>query len=163
MMRSVKRDLEKALSILYGLNLDEDVRQDAALRLCRTIHDFDPNRGSINTWVWYAVKKVRYIENRRRAQQYQNTVPMEGIMDGDYEPGEEDLSMKSFEFMDAVQNGLSKEARWIALLAIRNGVQTKGEILEKCLSMKKKGRTKPVAWTHRSVKKAFDELKEFLR
>jgi len=158
-----KSALDQALEILYSVNgLNEDVVQDAALRLCRTIKDYDPEKGSINTWVWWAVKKVRYTDNRRMARALAYETSLEAASENGWEPAVEDLGMRSMEFLDSLKD-LSPGAKWIAELALRNGVSTKGEIASKCIKLKKAGRRKPVAWTHARVKAAFDEIKEILK
>lgn len=162
MNANAREDLNKAMEVLMSLHLDEDLRQDAALRLCRTIHDFDAEKGSINTWVWWAIKKVRYQENVKKARRLQTEESLDALMENAWtEPGREDLGIRSMEFMDSLKD-LSPQAQWMAKLAVLNGVRNKTEIAEKCLKLKKAGRTKPVKWTYANVKETFDEIRDFL-
>lgn len=158
---NAKTDLDRAVDLLMSLPLDEDLRQDAALRLCRTIHDFDPEKGSINTWVYWAVKKVRYQEHAKKARRLQTEESLDGLLDSAPEPGREDPTIQSLEFMDSL-NELSDAARWIAKLAILNGVRNKTEITQKCLALKKAGRTKPVKWSYVKLSDCFKEISDFL-
>ena len=160
-MQNNQEQLSKAIEILYALNLEEDVRQDAALRLCQNIANFNASLGTINTWVWWTVKKARYVENKRKARAMDLERSIELMIESGWEPEEEDQNIRSLEFLDSLED-LSAGARWMAKLVIRNGVKNKTEIVQRCTKLKKAGRKKPAIWTHKKINEAMNEITEFL-
>ena len=88
---------DRYASRIYGLGLvmlgneaaAEDLVQDAFVKLLRTADNFDPTRGSLDTWVLLVARSLALDSLRRRVLESRTLEATRPLSDADPDPGPE--------------------------------------------------------------------------